>query len=158
MQTILSRYGIPAQDAEDLLQTALAVTLRNWESLNHPEGWLIRTLVNQCLMYWRSRRRRPEQSTDWSSFDGAGPSVPSPENRIVDRRDAELQLTRLPLPCQLLLRLRLSYGFNAVEIASLLGRNTASVYSALHRCTKHLASLQAAHEAAESADREPSAR
>lgn len=138
LRNILSRYGVPAQDAEDLLQTALAVTLRSWSSLENPEGWLVRTLVNQCLMYWRSRKRRPEATVDWSSFEERAPQVASPEAWILDRRDAEQQLARLPRPCQLVLRLRTVYGFNAGDIAALLGRNTASIYCTLHRCTKLL--------------------
>lgn len=136
LRSILSRYGVPAQDAEDLLQTALAVTLRSWSSLENPEGWLVRTLVNQCLMYWRGRKRRPEATVDWSSTEDGAPQVASPEASIVDRRDAELHLARLPRHCQVMLRLRMVYGFSAGDIAALLGRNTASVYCALHRCSK----------------------
>ncbi|NJL27653.1 MAG: sigma-70 family RNA polymerase sigma factor [Thermoanaerobaculia bacterium] len=138
LRSILSRYGVPAQDAEDLLQTALAVTLRSWSSLENPEGWLVRTLVNQCLMYWRSRKRRPEATIDWSSAEDEAPCVGSPESRILERFDAEQRLARLPRQCQLMLRLRTVYGFNAGDIAALLGRNTASIYCALHRCTKLL--------------------
>lgn len=141
LRSILSRYGVPAQDAEDLLQTSLTVTLRNWHSLENPEGWLVRTLVNQCLMYWRSRKRRPEATVDWRSAENDAPRVASPEAWILDRRNAEQQLARLPRHCQLVIRLRTVYGFNAGEIAALLGRNTASVYCALHRCTKLLQPL-----------------
>jgi len=138
LHAILARYGIPSQDWEDVLQNSLTITLRRWESLENPEGWLVRTLTNQCLMYWRSRRRRPETPADLPTLEAVGAAIPSPENYILDRHDVELYLARLPRHCQLVLRLRLSYGFGAAEIAAILGRSTGNVYSALHRCTKLL--------------------
>lgn len=139
LRQIVHRYRIPAQDAEDLLQTALIATLRNWSMLSDPEGWLIRTVINQCLMYHRSRRRRPEESLD-DSIELL--PVPSPEERIADREDIERRLAKLPVQCQQLFRLRFIYGFNAKEVAELMGRKVSSVYNTTHRCTKLLESVR----------------
>lgn len=139
LKQILSRYGVPAQDAEDLIQTAVISTLRNWERLAEPEGWLIRTLVNQCLMYWRRRRRHPEAQIDAETAVEFLPQVPSPEDVLVGRRDIERQIAKLPSSCQRLLRLRFHFGFSAAEVAQLMGREVSSVYSSTHRCMKMLA-------------------
>lgn len=138
LKQIVNRYGIPSQDAEDLLQTALIATLRNWSMLADPEGWIIRTVINQCLMYHRSRRRRPEESLD-DTVDLL--PVPSPEERIADRQEIERRLAKLPLQCQRLFRLRFIYGFNAKEVAELMGRKVSSVYNTTHRCTKMLGNI-----------------
>ena len=139
LKQIVNRYRVPAQDAEDILQTALIATLRNWSMLADPEGWLIRTVINQCLMYHRSRRRRPEESLD----EGTELlPVPSPEERIADREEVERRLAKLPLQCQQLFRLRFIYGFNAKEVAELMGSKVSSVYNTTHRCTKMLKSTR----------------
>lgn len=135
---IVGRYRIPAQDVEDILQTALIATLRNWAMLADPEGWLIRTVINQCLMYHRSRRRRPEESLD-DTIDLM--PVASPEDRIADRQEIERRLAKLPENCRRLFRLRFIYGFNAKEVAELMGSKVSSVYNTTHRCTKLLASV-----------------
>ena len=139
LEQILGQYRIPAQDAEDLLQTALIATLRNWGMLADPEGWLIRTVVNQCLMYHRSRRRRPEESLE-DTIDLL--PVPSPEQRIAERQDLERRLAKLPEQCRQLFRLRFVYGFNAKEVAELTGRKVSSVYNTTHRCMKLLEGLR----------------
>jgi len=138
LKNILARYGVPAQDAEDLIQTTVISTLRSWERLAEPEGWMIRTLVNQCLMYWRRRRRHPEAQIDAETAAGFNPQIPSPEDRWVERRDIERQLAKLPTKCQRLLRLRFFDGFSAAEVAQLLGREVSSIYSLTHRCMKML--------------------
>jgi RNA polymerase sigma-70 factor (ECF subfamily) len=132
---IVGRYRIPAQDAEDLLQTSLIATLGNWPMLADPEGWLIRTVINQCLMYHRSRRRRAEEP-----LDGAIEllPVPSPEDRIADRQEIEQRLAKLPVQCRRLFRLRFIYGMSAKEVAELMGSKISSVYNTTHRCVRLL--------------------
>lgn len=139
LKQLVNRYRIPPQDAEDLVQTALIATLRNWSELVDPEGWLIRTVINQCLMYHRSRRRRPEEALD-DAIELL--PVPSPEERIADREEIERRLAKLPLQCRQLFRLRFIYGFNAKEVAELLGRKISNVYNTTHRCTKLLESVR----------------
>ncbi len=137
LKQILARYGVPAQYAEDLIQTTVISTLRSWERMAEPEGWMIRTLVNQRLMYCR-RRRHPEAQIDAETAAGSNPQIPSPEDRWVEKSDIERQLAKLPAKCQRLLRLRFFDGFRAAEVAQLLGREVSSIYSLTHRCMKML--------------------
>jgi len=136
LKQLVARYRIPAQDAEDLVQTALIATLRNYAMLVDPEGWLIRTVINQCLMYHRSRRRRSEEPLDLDTTELV--PVPSPEKQFVDREEIEIRLAKLPPVCQQLFRLRFLYGFNAKEVAELMGRKVSNIYAVTHRCTKLL--------------------
>lgn len=136
LKQLMARYRIPAQDAEDLVQTALIATLRSYSTLADPEGWLVRTVINQCLMYHRSRRRRPEDPLDQDAAELL--PVPSFEARIADREDVERRLAKLPPVCQQLFRLRFIYGFSAKEVAELMGRKVSNVYNQTHRCMKLL--------------------
>jgi RNA polymerase sigma-70 factor (sigma-E family) len=53
------------QQAEDLLQTALARTARHWTrvSSDHPEAYVRTVLYRLQLNWWRQRGRRPEVTT-----------------------------------------------------------------------------------------------
>ena len=56
----LAAYGIPTEDAEDLLQQAFLVTLYQWEKFENSDQaarWLSRILVRKCSMYKRRHRR-----------------------------------------------------------------------------------------------------
>ena len=48
IRATFSRFRIPPQDAEDLLQQALLVYLYKSESVESPEKWFIGTLRNRC--------------------------------------------------------------------------------------------------------------
>jgi RNA polymerase sigma factor (sigma-70 family) len=140
LKQLVARYRIPAQDAEDLVQTALIATLRNYSMLADPEGWLVRTVINQCLMYHRSRRRRPEEPLDLDTAELQ--PVPSFEAQIADREDIERRLAKLPPVCRQLFRLRFVYGFSAKEVAELMGRKVSNIYNTTHRCTKLLEKVE----------------
>src|SRR5579863_4663422 len=56
MRGILHSHRIPPQDAEDLVQTALAAMVAGWDDILEPRVWLCGTLRNCCLAYWRARR------------------------------------------------------------------------------------------------------
>jgi DNA-directed RNA polymerase specialized sigma24 family protein len=50
------RYGIPLQDTEDILQQALLALIYQRQEIRDPEAWLIGTVRNKCLLYWRATR------------------------------------------------------------------------------------------------------
>src|SRR5258708_39930402 len=52
---VLQRYRIPVEDAEDLIQTVLLLAVSKWSAIRDPEAWLIGTLQNRCILYWRGR-------------------------------------------------------------------------------------------------------
>jgi DNA-directed RNA polymerase specialized sigma24 family protein len=62
LRVIFWRYRVPPPDTEDVLQTCLLRALIQWEEIHDPRAWLLRTVVNRCVMYWRDRRRRDRRS------------------------------------------------------------------------------------------------
>ena len=58
IRQVLVRLRIPAQDAEDLIQETLLAFVAKRAAIANPVPWLLATLRNQCLLYWRRRRRR----------------------------------------------------------------------------------------------------
>ncbi|HSF40516.1 MAG TPA: sigma factor, partial [Thermoanaerobaculia bacterium] len=64
LKQVLGRYRVPAHDAEDLVQEALISTIQKWDVIQDPEAWLLVTLRNRCVVYWRKRRNSLYNSVD----------------------------------------------------------------------------------------------
>lgn len=142
LKTVLARYRIPPEDAEDLLQQSLLAYLYKQDSVHDPAAWLTGTLRNRCLMYWRSRRRRLYEAVDTSILEGvAEPRRPSQENGDLSR-DLEKVVARLPDRCRSLLQLRYRLGCEPPEAARRLGYSPSGIYKIMDRClaalTRHL--------------------
>src|SRR5437763_107317 len=58
LKRVLSRYRIPAQDADDLLQETFLIMVSKAGSIRNPDAWLVATLANRCIIYWRKHRSR----------------------------------------------------------------------------------------------------
>ncbi len=63
---ILSRYRIPVEDAEEMLEQLFLTLYMREGTLESPERWLLLSLKNRCLIYWRSRRERLSRDVDKS--------------------------------------------------------------------------------------------
>ena len=118
------------QLAEDLVQTALFKTARNWHRVAEPEAYVRRILYTENVSRWRRRRHLPEILTP----DHDEVAVPP---------DADLQLTleqalaRLTPKQRRVLVLRYYDDLTEVETARVLGIGVGTVKSthrqALHR-------------------------
>ncbi len=142
LKAVLGRHRIPPQDAEDLLQQALLAYLYKKESIHEPEAWLLGTLRNRCLMYWRSKRRKLYEAVDTSLLESiAEPRQPRQEAKDLSR-DLDQLIGRLPEKCRNLLRLRYGLGCPAPEAAKRLGYRSSSIYKIMERClaalTRHM--------------------
>lgn len=134
LKAVLGRHRIPPQDAEDLLQQALLAYLYKQDSILEPEAWLLGTLRNRCLMYWRSRRRRLYEAVDSSLLDSiAEPRQPTQEANDLTR-DLDALIGRLPDKCRNLLRLRYGLGCPPPEAARRLGYSSTGIYKIMERC------------------------
>lgn len=121
LRRILARHVIPAEDAEDLLQDTLFALVFKWEQIRNHEAWLLSTLRNRCLIYWRSRREDLFEAVDAKILDAlAGPQAP-PQERAELRHDLNVALARLPPRNRDVLRLRYGLGCKSAEIAEQLG-------------------------------------
>lgn len=57
IENILRRFRIPADDAQEILDEVMLTMLTKRERIRDPERWMLRSLKNRCLVYWRERRR-----------------------------------------------------------------------------------------------------
>lgn len=70
IQTWLRRHSVPQQDADDLVQEALLVVVRELPRFRHQEhrgsfrSWLRAITVNRLRAYWRSRQPPPVATGD----------------------------------------------------------------------------------------------
>src|SRR3954465_13965434 len=80
LKAVFTRYRIPAQDTEDILQQALMALVYRREGIRDPEAWLLGTVRNKCLLYWREQRRKLYESVDAVVLEAvAEPGGPGPE-------------------------------------------------------------------------------
>ncbi len=140
IRQVLSRYNIPLEDGEDLLQDSLLVVL---ERLNgggapilEPAGFLIGVLRRQCLMYWRQRRSRQELPLDEMEEPRERPS----QRRVEHRQELRALLSLLKSSQKRMLFLRLYLGYSSREVAASLGVAQSTVRKGMHRTRRKLRS------------------
>src|SRR5580692_8609926 len=92
IRRILARYRIPPQDAEDVVQTALMLAVMKWAEIVMPDLWLLGTLQNRCIMYWRVRRR---ESARQAPFDFRADLLPEDPPTGQQQQEQSLLLGQL---------------------------------------------------------------
>lgn len=138
LKQILYRYQIPPEDAEDILQEALLATVLKWERIRSPEPWLVVTLKNRCLIYWRRRRGNLCSAVDDAALELlCEPEEPAQERQHL-RWDLDHLLEHLPARHQDLMRLRYFEGHSPSEVAEQLGYRQSSVRKLASRCLARL--------------------
>lgn len=135
LQWVFRRLGIPPQDREDLLQETLLQFVQKRDSIREPGAWLPAALRRQCLMYWRSRRRRLYSTVDDSLLEilSEEPSA-APQEQEDLRRDLTAAVAQLPRRCRRTLKLRYALGYGAAETANRLGYQPSGIYKIVERC------------------------
>lgn len=134
LKSLFSRYRIPPEDTEDILQESLLALIYQWQKIRDPEAWLFGTLRNRCLIYWRDRRHKLYDSVDTAVLDWiANPTPPEQEGEDL-ARDLTTVIDRLPDRCRSLLKLRYRLGYEPPEVAERLGYRPASIGKVTTRC------------------------
>lgn len=134
LKVLFARYRIPPQDTEDILQQALLALVYQQQGVRDPEAWLLGTLRNKCLLYWRERRRKLYEAVDDTVLECmAAPLAPAQEGADL-RRDLENAIEHLPERCRALLSLRYRQGYEPPELAQRLGYSQASISKITTRC------------------------
>jgi RNA polymerase sigma factor (sigma-70 family) len=134
LKSLFAHYRIPPQETEDILQQALLALLYQREKIRDPEAWLLGTLRNKCLLYWREQRRKLYDTVDATVLElMARPMAPAQEGADL-RRDLENALEHLPERCRSLLSLRYRQGYEPPELAERLGYSPASISKITTRC------------------------
>ncbi|HET9225597.1 MAG TPA: sigma-70 family RNA polymerase sigma factor [Thermoanaerobaculia bacterium] len=134
LKQVLGRYRIPAHDAEDLIQEALISTIQKWETIQDPEAWLLVTLRNRCVVYWRKRRNTLYNSVDTAILELLSEPVAAPQERAELLWDLNNLLEELPPRCRKLLQLRYGLGYDSSEVAEKMGYHPSSVRKVARRC------------------------
>lgn len=137
---VLVRFRIPEQDAEDLLQQALLTYVRKRHTVHNPESWLVGTLRNRCLKYWRARRRSLYTAVDSAILESVAADGAPCQERAAMRRDLQGALGRLRPRCRSILGLRYGLGCEPRETARRLGYKESSIYKLMERCLAALSS------------------
>jgi RNA polymerase sigma-70 factor (ECF subfamily) len=134
IRALFLRYRIPPQDTEDILQQALLALLYHRDSIRDPEAWLVGTLRNKCLLYWRNHRRKLYDAVDATVLDlVAEPLAPDQEDADL-RRDLTNVIEQLPERCRSLLSLRYRHGYSPAEMSTFLGSSQGSISKMTNRC------------------------
>lgn len=138
LKSLFARYRVPPQDTEDILQQALLALIYHWKTVRDPEAWIMGTLRNKCLVYWRDRRRKLYDAVDATVLEWvAKPEAPRQERADL-WKDLETLIARLPSRCRSMLWMRYRMGYDTPEIAEKLGYSPNSISKVSARC---LASL-----------------
>lgn len=134
LKRVLNRYKIPAQDADDLLQETFLIMVSKAPSIRQPEAWLVGTLANRCIIYWRKYRSRLLDLVDTTILELLADAGDAPRDISELRYDLDTLLSRLPDRCRSVLRLRYGYGCTNAEAAEKMGYRKASIRKVTRRC------------------------
>lgn len=134
LKVLFAHYKIPAQDSEDLLQQALLALLYRNPEIHDPDAWLMGTLRNKCLLYWRERRRKLYVAVDTAVLEGVAETATPAHERADLRHDLAGAMGSLPRRCRSLLSLRYRQGYETPELAERLGYSPMSINKITRRC------------------------
>ena len=127
LKGLLWFYRIPVDDAEDIIQDSLMSYVFTSSPVNDPEAWLVGSLKNHCLMYWRKRRRNVYAAVDAALLDWLAQPMQPPQERADLLADLERLIDRLRPRYRNVLRLRFLLGYEPHEVAEKLGYSPASI-------------------------------
>jgi RNA polymerase sigma factor (sigma-70 family) len=131
---VISHFGIPAADAEDLLQDAFVLYVERIDQIEAPERWLPATVRILCLRYRRARRRQLARAVDSAMIELLSDPRRSGAERLALRQTIDRAFGLLRERCRQLLALRYSQELAAEQIARQLGCKPTSVNKIAQRC------------------------
>lgn len=140
LSRVLRRYQIPPEDAEDLVQETFLILWQKFDEVRHPEGWLLVTLRNRCIMYWRARRRSRTVGLP-ADFDQLSQLVHVEPDDVSTRRDLDRAFSRLPPRLASLLWLRRVVGSTRAQAADVTGYSVKSQKEAVDQAERRLHGL-----------------
>ena len=122
LHALLLGCRVPLEDADDVLHdcwVALLAQPHGMREVGNPEAWLVGTMRNTILQYWRRRGRQNRFLARWS--DGAPASEPAPQESEDAARDVATLTAHLSVRDVQVLWLRFGLGQKPREIAKILG-------------------------------------
>lgn len=103
LKQLFSRFRMPPEVVEKILEDCLMVLVYRHDQLAHPNRWLLRTVRFRCLRYWRQQRFevcRKAQGAIRQWLDDETTGEPERQRR---REELEGRLANLPERCRTLL-------------------------------------------------------
>ncbi|HVT57407.1 MAG TPA: sigma-70 family RNA polymerase sigma factor [Thermoanaerobaculia bacterium] len=134
LKRVLWRHRIPLQDADDLLQETFLIMVSKSGTIRNPEAWLLATLANRCIIYWRKHRSRLWDLVDSTILELLAEAETPDQERSDLRADLDTLLSELPDRCRSVLRLRYGLGCSTAEAAERTGYRQSSIRKVTHRC------------------------
>lgn len=134
LRRIFARFRLPVEDAEDILQQSFLDLFYKQQQINNPEAWLVGTVKNRCIVYWRRRRRQLWDAMDGALLELLAEPEASHQQQVALRNDLEKVLARLPSRCRNVLMLRYGLGYQSQEVAERLGYQASSIRKVTSRC------------------------
>jgi RNA polymerase sigma factor (sigma-70 family) len=138
LKRILFRYRIPAQDADDLLQETFLIMVSKAGTIRNPEAWILATLSNRCVIYWRKQRSRLWDVVDTAILELLADVEAPAQEKMELRHDLDSLLAQLPDRCRAVLRLRYGLGCSTAEAAERTGYCKSSIRKVTRRCLSAL--------------------
>lgn len=127
IQFLLSRFNIPPEDAEDILQNVAMTALLKWDSIRAKDLWVIGTIRLQCFRYWRRRRTDIILRVESFRLEALSEPVPPIQEQEEQLWDLEKLCRAFSVRHRTLLRLRFWYGFTNEELSERLGYSAGSI-------------------------------
>jgi RNA polymerase sigma factor (sigma-70 family) len=134
LNRVISVHGVPAQDAEDLLQQSLLAYVHKRDGIRDPEAYLVGIVRRQCLMYVRSRQRRLYDAVDTAILELLAEPEQPPQERAEVAHDLGNAISRISKRCRSLLKLRYKLGYEPSEVAQQMGYRSSSIRKVTTRC------------------------
>ena len=134
IEHVFSRFRIPPLEAEDVLQKTLLTYIYKRNSILDAERWLMGTLRNWCLLYWRDRRSRLYTSVDRALLESVVEADASPQGRGELLRDLNTALAKVPSRYRSLLWTRYKPDMGPSKAVVGPGRETSGIRKLTERC------------------------
>jgi RNA polymerase sigma factor (sigma-70 family) len=128
------KFGVPASDAEALVNDVFTSFLMRSDSVRDPRRWLIGAVCHASRGYWRMESRTEPLPPDIDNRED--PLGTDLESRLVNAMTVAIAISRLGEKCRCTLQMYYAEGYSAAEIAEELGTTTGYVMQLLHTCRK----------------------
>jgi DNA-directed RNA polymerase specialized sigma24 family protein len=138
---MLFKYGIPAQDGEDVIQTVLLLAVNKWHEIHDPKAWLLGTLKNRCIIYRRERLKHACRFVPLAGIRPHAAAMPPPQAERELMAELSAAWRRLPRTQRRLVVLRCQLGLSTLEAAQAAGVAHSSVRKLLGRALARLRGL-----------------
>ncbi|HYK41933.1 MAG TPA: sigma-70 family RNA polymerase sigma factor [Thermoanaerobaculia bacterium] len=128
------RFGIPPEDADDLLQETALELVRQQAHVENPDGFVFAVFRNRCRRFLEARTRRREV------FAPPVADSPSAETACgIDERLALREaLSEISSSCRQILAAHYVEGQTLTETARRLALANSGIFKAMTRCLKRL--------------------